>query len=436
MSGGAVVQFVSHASVLIRHGDDFLLTDPWYLSPAFTSWTPCPPPSVNPEIIEALSRTGKLALVLSHAHPDHTDLEFLKRLDPQVPVYIPTYGDTHFTTLLATCGLKNVVEIPDSGLTCGAFTYHYCPHIESRFDAIISIECPDAFILHGNDAWVLGADGKEKIRRIKPAGKPSLFMGQGGSASGHPLTYMNYPPEQRGRLLREKNEKMLRNIAAEARAMGFDRALAYACFTRIQVPGKAYAFEAPVQSGRYANQLVGRDIFIDLSPGDIYLPAEDRTVPILSSLHWPMEVFAERPVRTKWPRVSRSDFLTMYVPKARSFLDALAQHLTEMVRSGRAAAEALNVRLRIDVALGAETVWAGTCPLAATDGAREKICRVEAPVFAAMLDREIPFEDLYTGYLAEWSRQPEAYYNSAFIRALIDFGYLYFEGQAAMVAAE
>ena len=71
------VQWLSHASVIVRHGEDIFLCDPWY-NVAFSSWTPFPPPAINPEVLIGLA--DKLKLIISHGHGDHYDEKFLKQL--------------------------------------------------------------------------------------------------------------------------------------------------------------------------------------------------------------------------------------------------------------------------------------------------------------------------------------------------------------------
>ena len=38
-----IVSFISHASLLINFNNKYILTDPWYISKAFNSWSPNPP---------------------------------------------------------------------------------------------------------------------------------------------------------------------------------------------------------------------------------------------------------------------------------------------------------------------------------------------------------------------------------------------------------
>ncbi|OYX78512.1 MAG: hypothetical protein B7Y77_02260, partial [Bradyrhizobium sp. 35-63-5] len=59
------------------------------------------------------------------------------------------------------------------------------------------------------------------------------------------------------------------------------------------------------------------------------------------------------------------------------------------------------------------------------DGNRRKTAYVAPEIMAAVLNRQIPFEDLSTGYMAEWKREPVDYYNRSLPMAVEGFGYEY-----------
>ncbi|MCU1486929.1 MAG: hypothetical protein JWN67_3675 [Actinomycetia bacterium] len=387
-----VIYFVSHASVLLRSGDHWLLTDPWYEAPAFSTWVPSPPPAMNPAMLLGLAATGRLAVVVSHGHPDHLDRRFLDRLPAGTTVLAPRQ-----------VGLRShlpVSVLDEEPVTFGPFTLRSHPHLHSPGDAVISIETPDAFVLHANDSWDLGPEARGRIAATKPPGKASLLMAQGASAAGHPLTYPAITDPDRA--LREKNDAMLRSIAATAADLGFDRCLAYACFAKIAHRG--YAFRAPTVHGDHANAVAG-DRFIDLSPGDVYLPGRDLVIGITRSLHVDQRGFPHIEPATDFGEVSEATWDERYAPLLDRFLDGLASDEP--------------------IAFAIEVTWGRVVRRTAqrTFGEeRKKVCRVDAAVLASVLEGRIPFEDLYTGYLAEWFRTPDVY-NRRFLEGLIDRGY-------------
>jgi hypothetical protein len=420
-----IVYFISHASVLIRRGSTMVITDPWYIDVAFSSWTPSPPPALNPDMIIGLAATGNLAFVLSHAHPDHTDFGFLDQVPRNTPIFIPRYDDPHFENELKLHGHENVREIGARPEAFKDFRLCMIPHEKSATDAAIAVETADAFIFHGNDAWDVGAAGLQQLASIKPTHKKSLFMGQGGSASGHPLTYLNYEQSERLEKLIEKNCSMLKQIAATARKVGFDRALAYACFTKVTVEDRDYAHKAPLQNGTWANDATDEDIFIDLSPGDVFVPAKDLVIPILSSLHIDPCAYPLRVAARSFRSVSQSDWERVYASKADSFFASFEAFLRDwgIQRNVRFDELALQFHLAL-LDENDDELFKQSWNLLGGASHRSKTCRVRLSRMAAVLDGKMPFEDLYTGYLAEWRREPDVY-NYEFVDALMAFGYSY-----------
>jgi L-ascorbate metabolism protein UlaG (beta-lactamase superfamily) len=69
------VLFVNHASILIKPGARYMLTDPWHQKPAFGSWLPTLPQYIHPAYMASLGR--KFAILISHGLDDHCDDELL-----------------------------------------------------------------------------------------------------------------------------------------------------------------------------------------------------------------------------------------------------------------------------------------------------------------------------------------------------------------------
>ena len=71
------IEFVNHASVLIRHGEVGLLSDPWYSGPAFHKGWSLLVETPEDQVERLLARVSHIWL--SHEHPDHFSVPFFKR---------------------------------------------------------------------------------------------------------------------------------------------------------------------------------------------------------------------------------------------------------------------------------------------------------------------------------------------------------------------
>jgi hypothetical protein len=58
------VLFLNHASILLKKGDRYLLTDPWHQRPSFGSWLPTFTQYIHPTYTAALGK--KLSILISH----------------------------------------------------------------------------------------------------------------------------------------------------------------------------------------------------------------------------------------------------------------------------------------------------------------------------------------------------------------------------------
>ena len=70
---------MNHSSLLIKSGEQYLLTDPWYNQAAFGSWLPSMVPYVHPTYLASLGE--RLTILVSHGHDDHFDDRLLSLFD-------------------------------------------------------------------------------------------------------------------------------------------------------------------------------------------------------------------------------------------------------------------------------------------------------------------------------------------------------------------
>jgi Beta-lactamase superfamily domain len=148
-------KYLNHSSILIKHANQFILTDPWFERPAFGSWLSVPPIAVHPVYLQTLARCAQnFMIVISHGHDDHLDDEWLANFPKDVSVLVPKFPSPGTRKRIQALGFKQVVEIPDYEIQVGNIGFHafFNPGI-SRFDAIVSIDTGDSLIIHANDNW-------------------------------------------------------------------------------------------------------------------------------------------------------------------------------------------------------------------------------------------------------------------------------------------
>lgn len=373
----------SHASVLIRSGEDLFLTDPWY-GVAFSSWSPHPVPAINPDMLIGLAKSGRLRVIVSHGHGDHFDADFLAKLG-DCPIYVPKFRDGHMARLL-----PNAVVIDGPTRAGGCVLNSW----EAAHSAVVSIDTPDCNIFHGNDVYALPDETIDEIDRYHDDGRPRFYMGQGGSASGWPLRYRYADRDVRAQA---KHAATLKGLHALATRLHATAALPYACFARVEFAGQEWL---PLDSsGANANAICGGRLFVDMAPGDVYLPATGQHIPMMPSLS------AHDYPRPKMPEFP--DLWGTYGYRMAYFMDGIVP-----------IARAHGVIFAVHVGDG--PVWSIGA------GARHKECYVSRAVMSNVLAGRVPFADISTGYLAEWSREPDEP-NIGFLTELEDYGYAWAE---------
>jgi len=367
-----------HASVLIRYGDTILLTDPWY-GVAFSSWTPCPAPFINPDVLVGMARAGKLAVIVSHAHGDHFDRSFLDRLPRETKIFAPAWERDHIG--------RETFALGHAPITLGAAKMHA---LKAPHSAVVTIETPDAFVAHGNDVYALNANLLLDMRGVKPTDKPSLYMGQGGSASGWPIRY-RYSDAVKQSLVEWKSERYVEGLLEIADSCGFDAVLPYAYLAACHADNQTWYPRHP--NGHYQ--------LLELHPSDTYIPATGQIVRGLPTLD-----------ATDYPHAELPKFLYRHVTPAlveahiRPFLDGIEPLCRQH-------------GIRFEITMDAHTWGRG-------EGPNRKRCFVKKEALYAVLVGHIPFDDLATGFLAEWEREPDRY-NEGFVNALTEYGYQWME---------
>jgi hypothetical protein len=149
------VDFVGHASLLVRQGQLTLLSDPWWEGPAYRDqWYPYPLP-----VPERYDLSQVDAVYISHSHEDHLHaptLRALLKVAPDAQALIPLRHETSMRDYLQRIGFKRIKEL-GSGTPFtlrkagGRLHLTLLTHID---DSLLAVESPDSgeVLLNLNDA--------------------------------------------------------------------------------------------------------------------------------------------------------------------------------------------------------------------------------------------------------------------------------------------
>lgn len=401
------VLFINHASLLIEHEGQYLLTDPWNERPAFGSWLPSHPPAVHPVYLASLEN---LSILISHGHCDHCDDDVLRLFNCDTPVIsrFPWVG-----TRARASGLRNF-RLCKPELTIGCFkikSYQTTPG-----DAIYTIETPDALIAHQNDNWHPGDDILQAIKydidRI--GANRVLYCSQVGSASGWPLNYRCYTDEEKKDLLAEKINKMVASGVKACDALGLDKFVPYAGYALPFVNDYISKGINPTPSNLNNNRLW------DFRPGDIF----DFETPIIHSFTGNRGKVAEKAEEyyRLYDKVPKYEGEVM--PHFEKRLDAFLKEFSQFCNSDKTL-RIITGDIDRSIQLNGNT---------RSTEQPNKTLIVDPLLMDMVLCGELLFESLYTGYLGEWERHPKDVYNNDILGSVVSFSYYWMDkiqGKAA-----
>ena len=160
---GDGVFYLGHASILAVIGGKKILFDPIVESrPYGDSWVFYPPQVADPRWYEVD------AVLVSHIHQDHYDLKYLKRLRPEIPVFIIGQRPSFEADIVARSGRAITIVAPETvtQILPGVNLYGVI-HESNGIDASAIVYNQRFCVYHGNDNYLQPAS-LAKFSAVRP----------------------------------------------------------------------------------------------------------------------------------------------------------------------------------------------------------------------------------------------------------------------------
>ena len=403
-------------------------------------------PYIHPTYLASLG--DQLTILVSHGHDDHFDDKLLEIFSKGTKFVTANFKSPSVINRLKRLGFENILTVgEDEQFIDDLIISSYVVSDFSHDDATYLIRNDKGAVIHANDNWHEFTEPHSQLIKERIAGysKSSvLLFSQTNSASGYPLNYRNFKPDQKQKILKEKVSKMVAGGLKNAESLGLDRMFSYAGFATVYVKGKNYNSEGLFPTGKYLKQLlmdqsIESTVEIpDLFPGDsVSLPSgeiikafvngyQDSHIKTVTDKFYDVygvknHCISYRQLDNAIPKFEPwiEYFLTELDIFARKRVDGMDSHYTKLIGK----------ELSMQVTLNNEDVIYKTIRfgegLVPWNAKANKVCHVGEFVLFAILKGEALFEDLDTGYNAEWERFPEKEYNRDIVMMIGMFSYVY-----------
>ncbi len=446
------VLFVNHSSILIKSGTKYLLTDPWYEKPAFGSWLPTFPSYVHPVYLASLGKN--LTILISHGHDDHCDDKLLSLFDKETEIVTAHFSSPSVINRLKKLGFNNITTVNNDGqLLADSFKIKgYIDSTRSLDDAIYTINTGNGFIIHCNDNWFkFNENCFNSILndRNQFEDKNIMFLTQTNSASGYPLNYLNYDNKEKISILKSKIIEIVAQGMENAINLKLSKIFSYAGFATIFVkdypeykdlgltPTAKFIKNVLVENPKIKN-LTQYIETADYYPGDIlnlstgnlnkaFISSEfysDLTLKNISG-----DYYQKYGIIDNCYTFKKVDELDFNENKLDYFLTNFNQFVIQKVKNDNKSYETiLNKSFEIcipDLAIKKKIVFGADKLLTSDELIPNKRLVVTSKLISQVLNGEILFENLYTGYEGLWERFPADVYNRDIIMMIVMYSYVY-----------
>lgn len=257
------IEFVNHASVLIKHGTVSLLSDPWYEGPAFHKGWRLLVETKAPQVEELLSRTTHIWV--SHEHPDHFSVAFFKRYgqiirDRGITLLFQDIDDQRVADFLRGEDFQITFLPFGESIDLGSDVAVTC--IKDEFiDSALSVRAGETHILNLNDCNV---GTIERAQEFRDAVGPCDIL----------LTQFSYAAWKGGRENRAWRvtaaQEKLDNVAVQAQVLQPKMVIPFASYVTFAHERNAYLNDASNTPDTFVAHFQGADFATQvMAPGDV-----------------------------------------------------------------------------------------------------------------------------------------------------------------------
>lgn len=203
------IEFVNHASVLLKRGSVRLLCDPWLDGAIFNdSWALLSPSNFSPDRFEEVTH-----LWFSHEHPDHFNTATLVAIPESarahIQVLVRAFPDRKIARFCERVGFGSVVELAhgavhelEEGFRVRCFAW-------PSYDSWLYVDTPEATLLNVNDCHITTQEQVEAARAELDA-PVDLLLTQFAISAWHGN------PDETGRLHQGAEDTLVRTTTQTA----------------------------------------------------------------------------------------------------------------------------------------------------------------------------------------------------------------------------
>jgi hypothetical protein len=434
--------FLNHAGIVIESEGKYLWCDPWFEKPAFGSWLPTYPMFNHPVYLASLEE--KLTVLISHGHDDHCDDDLLKLLDFNTPIISSDFASPSVKNRVKKIGFNNYFAAAENGVQCGNFFVRSFRNEDiSEDDATYVIRTKDSVIIHCNDNWFTMSDYtiSEIKREIEMVGKEnSVFMSQTNSASGFPLNYNSFTKEEKKEILKKKVHMMIKSGLDNAAKLGVPNFHSYAGFASVFVKGKEeYLTDGIFPSPKYIKEEMKNEIpssinVLDFYPGDIF--DFDKIIKSFYSGSYTDEALKKYSTKfyELYGHVNNCDSYTQssaeidkeyFSKKLIFFLTKFDEFVIDKNKRSDFYTSIIGKVFKVNIPELELTFALKFGSGITNDVDYNKEIIVSYDLMLKVLEGKILFENLYTGYNAEFNRNPKNEYNKDIVMFIVMYSYVY-----------